>query len=46
MKTKVTLILSAIVVSIVLTSCGGGRIASCDAYGSIQTTESSDLASK
>jgi len=46
MKTKITLILSAIVVSIVLASCGGGRIAHCDAYGSVQTTETSDLASK
>jgi hypothetical protein len=46
MKTKITLILSAIVVTIVLASCGGGRIASCDAYGSVQQTQSSDLASK
>jgi hypothetical protein len=46
MKTKITLILSAVVASIVMASCGGGRIASCDAYGSVQTTESSDLASK
>jgi len=46
MKTKITLILSAIVVSIVLASCGGGRMATCDAYGKVQTTETSDLASK
>ena len=46
MKTKITLILSAVVVSIILASCGGGRIASCDAYGSVQQTQSNDMASK
>jgi hypothetical protein len=46
MKTKITLILSVVVASIVLASCGGGRIASCDAYGSVQQTQTSDLASK
>jgi len=46
MKTKFTLILAVAVVTLVLASCGSGRHASCDAYGSVQQTESSDLASK
>jgi hypothetical protein len=46
MKTKFTLLICAAVVTVVLASCGAGRTASCDAYGSIQQTENSDLASK
>jgi len=46
MKTKFTLVLTAAVVALVLASCGSGRHASCDAYGSVQQTETSDLASK
>ena len=46
MKTKFTLLICAAVVSVILASCGAGRTASCDAYGSIQQTENSDLASK
>jgi hypothetical protein len=46
MKRNFTLVLTVAVVALVLASCGSGRTASCDAYGSVQQTESSDLASK
>jgi len=46
MKSKFTLILAVAIVTFILASCGSGRHASCDAYGSVQHTESSDLASK
>jgi hypothetical protein len=46
MKRNFTLVLTLAVVALVLASCGSGRTASCDAYGSVQQTESSDLASK
>lgn len=46
MKTKLTLVFTAAVVALILASCGSGRTASCDAYGSTQQTESSDLAAK
>lgn len=47
MKTKFTLILAVAAVTLVLASCGSGRMASCDAYSSVQqTNQSGDLASK
>jgi hypothetical protein len=46
MKTKLTLMICVAVVAVVLASCGAGRTASCDAYGSVQQTENSDLAAK
>jgi hypothetical protein len=46
MKTKLTLVLAAVVMTVALASCGAGRKASCDAYGSTNQTTVSDLASK
>jgi len=46
MKTKFALLLSAVVTTLVLASCGAGRTASCDAYGSVETQQNNDLASK
>jgi hypothetical protein len=47
MKTKVSFFLAIAVVALVLASCGAGRSASCDAYGSVKSTnQSADFASK
>ncbi|MEN9742957.1 MAG: hypothetical protein RLZZ65_762 [Bacteroidota bacterium] len=47
MKTKSILFLAAFVAVFVLASCGAGRKASCDAYGSLnQTEQSADLATR
>lgn len=47
MKTKTTFILAAFVALLVLTSCGAGRKASCDAYGKLeQSTQNTDLATR
>jgi hypothetical protein len=47
MKTKTTFILAAFATLLVLASCGAGRTASCDAYGSLeQTTQNADLATR
>jgi hypothetical protein len=43
MKAKFTLLICAI---IILSSCGASRKTNCDAYGSIQQTQNSELASK
>jgi len=48
MKSKVTLIFLFAFLTTILISCGAGRTASCDAYGSIDNVqiENQDLASK
>jgi hypothetical protein len=46
MKTTIKIVLVAFVSTLILASCGAGRKASCDAYGSIQQIENNDLASK
>jgi outer membrane lipoprotein SlyB len=46
MKTKFTLVLTVAVVALVLASCGSGRTASCDAYGSVNSTANTDIAQK
>jgi hypothetical protein len=47
MKTKITLtLLSLLFVAGIMTSCGAGGKATCDAYGQAQVKQNSDLASK
>jgi hypothetical protein len=48
MKSKATLVFLLAFLTTFLISCGAGRTASCDAYGSIDNTEveNQDLASK
>lgn len=46
MKNKFSIILIIAFVSIILASCGAKKSANCDAYGSIQEIENSDLATK
>ncbi len=38
--------MAAVVMTLALASCGSGRKASCDAYGSTNQTAVNDLASK
>lgn len=45
MKRFVAFAAIAAIISVVLASCGSSR-GHCDAYGSVETIESSDLASK
>lgn len=45
MKKFLTLTLIGALFTIILASCGSSK-GNCDAYGSVSTTESSDLASK
>ena len=45
MKTKATLLFLLAFVTTILISCGSGRTASCDAYGSIDT-ENQELVTK
>ena len=48
MKSKATLIFLLAFLSTMIVSCGAGRTASCDAYGSIDNiqVENQDLVSK
>ena len=46
MKNKFSIILITAFVSVILASCGAKKSANCDAYGSIQEIENSDLATK
>jgi hypothetical protein len=48
MKSKATLVFLLAFLSTILISCGAGRTASCDAYGSIDNiqVEHQDLTSK
>jgi|TARA_Y100000589_G_scaffold312752_1_gene333425 hypothetical protein len=48
MKSKATLVFLLAFLSTILISCGAGRTASCDAYGSIDNiqVENQDLTSK
>jgi hypothetical protein len=48
MKSKATLVFLLAFLSTILISCGAGRTASCDAYGSIDSiqVENQDLTSK
>lgn len=47
MKSKSTFIVAALFAVLFLASCGAGRKASCDAYGSVQQTEqNADLATR
>jgi len=47
MKTKATLLFLLAFVTTILISCGSGKTASCDAYGSInQDIENQELVSK
>jgi hypothetical protein len=46
MKSKSTFILIAFATLFVLASCGAGRKASCDAYGSLEKTQNNDLATR
>lgn len=47
MKSKSTFIVTALFAVLFLASCGAGRKASCDAYGSVQQTEqNADLATR
>jgi len=42
MKSKVTLVFLLAFLTTILISCGAGRTASCDAYGSIDNIEVED----
>jgi hypothetical protein len=47
MKIKTTFILAAFATLLIMTSCGAGRKASCDAYGKLeQSTQNTDLAAR
>ena len=46
MKTKATLLFLLAFVTTILISCGSGRTASCDAYGSIDNTDNQELVTK
>jgi len=46
MKRILTLTIIGLVFSAVLASCGSSKGGHCDAYGSIEQVESTDLASK
>jgi len=45
MKKLLILTIVGVLFSLVVSSCGSSK-GNCDAYGSVQTTENSDLASK
>lgn len=46
MKKVVTLMLIGMVFTLILSACGSSKGGNCDAYGSVDQTENSDLASK
>lgn len=46
MKKLLTLTLVGLILSLVMTACGSSQGGHCDAYGSVNQVENSDLASK
>jgi hypothetical protein len=46
MKKLMTLTLVGMLLSLVVSSCGSSRGAHCDAYGKVETTQTTDVASK
>lgn len=46
MKKVLTLTIIGVVLSLVIASCGSSKGGHCDAYGSVDSVENTDLASK
>ena len=46
MKKVLTLTIIGVVLSLVFASCGSSKGGHCDAYGSVNSVENTDLASK
>lgn len=46
MKKVLTLTIVGVVLSLVIASCGSSKGGHCDAYGSVDSVENTDLASK
>ena len=46
MKKVLTLTIMGVVLSLVIASCGSSKGGHCDAYGSVNSVENTDLASK
>lgn len=46
MKKVLTLTIMGVVLSLVIASCGSSKGGHCDAYGSVDQVENTDLASK
>lgn len=46
MKKVLTLTIMGVVLSLVIASCGSSKGGHCDAYGSVNQAENTDLASK
>jgi len=46
MKKVVTLMLIGMVFTLILSACGSSKGGTCDAYGSVDQNENTDLASK